>query len=500
MIDRRVGALRWLLPQIGDFLAVAVFIGVIGLGPRIMNVDGDVGRHLVLGSYILDTQKIPTVDIFSHTMNGYPLTPHEWLSEVFFALSYRWMGLNGVVWLSAVLLALAFFLLFRLTLQRSKSPLISLAIVLVGIAASSLHWLSRPHLFTFVLVGLWTLNLEHLRTSHGKKWWVFPILMLLWVNLHGAFLVGFVLWLLAGAGEIFDRLFRPAVIDPVDNRFWSGWAAAGGSSLAVTLVNPAGVKIWETTVGYIQNRYLVGHTAEYLSPDFHQPGTWPFLLMILAVIVLLGLKNKPIRMGDLLLLTSWTVMGLFSMRNIPIFVLVAAPILAAMSAGVVHENPMLKGWGRVDERLLIMQRSLHGFVWPVIALAVGTLVLGSGPKAVNRFSDSTFPTAAADWVETEHPDGRMFNYFPWGGYLLYRLWPEYQVFIDGQTDFYGEALTREYENVITVSDGWQQTLDRYQVDWVIIPPQERLAEILDQESNWRVVYKDTTAVVFVRDE
>jgi hypothetical protein len=253
-------------------------------------------------------------------------------------------------------------------------------------------------------------------------------------------------------------------------------------------------------VGYIQNRYLVGHTAEYLNPDFHQPGTWPFLLMILAVIVLLGLKNKPIRMGDLLLLTSWTVMGLFSMRNIPIFVLVAAPILAAMSAGVVHENPMLKGWGRVDERLLIMQRSLHGFVWPVIALAVGTLVLGSGPKAVNRFSDSTFPTAAADWVETEHPDGRMFNHFPWGGYLLYRLWPEYQVFIDGQTDFYGEALTREYENVITVSDGWQQTLDRYQVDWVIIPPQERLAEILDQESNWRVVYKDTTAVVFVRDE
>jgi len=498
MMDRRADAFRWLLPQIGDFLAVAVFLGVIALGPLIMNVDGDLGRHLVLGEYILDTRTIPTVDLFSHTMNGFPLTPHEWLSEVLYALSYRWMGLNGVVWLSALLLAATFFLLFRQSLWKSKSPLITLVIVLVGVAASSFHWLSRPHLFTFLLVVVWASSLDRIRTGNGKTWWVFPLLMLAWVNLHGAFLVGFVLWIITGFGEGFDRLFRPSMTTRNSSNFWKGWIVAGATSLAVTLINPAGWKIWATTVGYIQNRYLVGHTAEYLSPDFHHASTWPFLLMILAGILLLGLKGSPLRMTDLLLLTGWTVMGLYSVRNIPIYVLVVTPLFAEAAAGLVHRLDLLKKVWQVDERLLSMQQSLVGFVWPVAILVVGTFVLGSGARSINRFDDAVFPVAAADWVESTQPEGRMFNYFPWGGYLLYRLWPDYPVFIDGQTDFYGESLTREYEKVITASEGWESTLDGYQVDWIIVPPQERLADTLRSQPEWQTAYDDAVAVVFTR--
>ena len=86
------------------------------------------------------------------------------------------------------------------------------------------------------------------------------------------------------------------------------------------------------------------------------------------------------------------------------------------------------------------------------------------------------------------------------GYILYRLWPNETVFIDGQTDFYGEALTREYIKVIAMDAGWQDVLDKYNVSWIIIPRDETLAKYLYSVDNdaWHVIYEDNTAVIFRR--
>ena len=90
---------------------------------------------------------------------------------------------------------------------------------------------------------------------------------------------------------------------------------------------------------------------------------------------------------------------------------------------------------------------------------------------------------AADWLDKHPQHGKMFNYFTWGGYLLYREWPEQKVFIDGQTDFYGEALTRQYERVITLAPGWEDVLNQYHVRWVLIPPGGPLASALRGSPN-----------------
>lgn len=89
----------------------------------------------------------------------------------------------------------------------------------------------------------------------------------------------------------------------------------------------------------------------------------------------------------------------------------------------------------------------------------------------------------------------MFNNFIWGGYLLYRLWPEQTVFIDGQTDFYGEALTREYTQVMTLAAGWESVLEKYDVSWVIVQSDKPLVKALQEETRWTVVYQDTTATI-----
>jgi hypothetical protein len=117
----------------------------------------------------------------------------------------------------------------------------------------------------------------------------------------------------------------------------------------------------------------------------------------------------------------------------------------------------------------------------------------------NRFDPLVFPVEAVDAQQGQLPYGNMFNYFPWGGYLLHRLWPAQRVFVDGQTDFYGEALTREYEQVITLQAGWQDIFDRYMVSWVIMPSDSQLVEFLISDPNWEVVHIDEVAAIISRE-
>ena len=165
---------------------------VLLYGPRMFNQDGDLGRHITIGRYILDTRSIPLNDIFSHTMTGEPLVPHEWLAQVLFALAYRLLGLDGDVLLAAVVIALSFLLTYRETVRRGASRLVGMLAVLLAAAASSLHWLARPHIFTFLLLALWAYRLETFREGQTRRLWVFPLMMAVWANTHGAFIAGFV--------------------------------------------------------------------------------------------------------------------------------------------------------------------------------------------------------------------------------------------------------------------------------------------------------------------
>jgi hypothetical protein len=501
----------FLLPRLPDLLFVALLVGVLGLGPRLLNVDGDLGRHLTLGGYILDNFRIPQRDLFSHTLAGLPLTPHEWLSQVLFALANRLGGLNGVVMLSAILIAITFSLVFHQCASRSQSPSLSLVLSILAAGAASLHWLARPHLFTLLLVVLWTGELERIRTGATPRFWIFPGLMLLWANLHGAFIAGFVLlgfylagelveWSSKKAGEESRTSSRSAVVES-RGRIRT-LLLAGSASFLASLVNPAGPRLWETSLGFLRNRYLVGHTAEYLPPDFQTPTAWPFLLMIVLSILLLGSGRWRAGATPVLVLAAWTAMGLYSIRNVPLYAVIGGPILAAAAGAWLQSESALAPWRRLDQRLDSVEASLRGHLWPAMAIFLAALAFAGGIRLDftaqgNRFDPDVFPVAAVDWLESQSLTGNGFNHFPWGGYLLYRLWPEMRVFIDGQTDFYGESFTRQYEQVIELREGWREVLGRYETSWVLVPPGSALGQALSQEPGWREVYRDQTASIFI---
>jgi hypothetical protein len=486
-----------LIPRMGEILFIAIFIALIGLGPKLINVDGDLGRHITLGDYIISSRSIPTSDVFSHTKIGDPLTPHEWLADVVFAIAHRAAGLDGIVWITALLIGATFWLVYIHSLNLSSMSLLALGGTILAAAASSLHWLSRPHIFTIFFTVLWTAELEKMRIGIRKNWVIFPVIMLIWVNTHGAFIAGILIWACYFGGLILDQKFSWDGIKP--------YLGIGFSSLLVSLINPDGFGIWKTGFGFLGNRYLVSHTAEYLPPDFHQISTWPFLLLIVVSIGVLAISKKKMKTSHILLLSSWTAMALYSARNIPLYAVTVVPILVPVCAESIRGIKLSEASDKfinLQFRLMDLERSLRGGLWSgIVVLGVGLLLMRGFTldfqNKGNQFLDEVFPVKAVDWVEKNQLPGDGFNYFPWGGYLLYRIWPDKLVFIDGQTDFYGEELTRQYEQVITLSAGWEGVLKEYQINWVLMPTQSELIQHLQTLGDWHTVYQDQSSTLML---
>ncbi|HEU0296351.1 MAG TPA: hypothetical protein VFR47_26680 [Anaerolineales bacterium] len=492
--------LRYLLPQPRDILFIGVFFSILFGGPRLFNNDGDLGRHITIGNYILDTGTIPTHDIFSHTMYGERLVPHEWMAQVLFALAHRAMGLSGDVLLAALLGSLTILIVYEELIRRGTLRLVALFLSALVAVVSSIHWLARPHMFTFFFVALWAYGLERFYKNENKRIWFFPLLMLIWVNTHGGFIAGFVILGAYVADWIWEYLQGRGTKN-VGRHMGRQLLLVGFLSLAVTFINPSGWHLWGTSVGYVSNDYMTSHTVEYLSPDFHERDVWPFLLMV--AIALFGLaQDRKVHVREALLLAGWTVMSLYSVRNLPLFAVVTAPTYATLIQNWVET---VLNWLKQAQRIgpRESENTLRGYVWVVVTVLFFGFVLWRGIPLDQKGTGNVFlrdkmPVQAVDWLEQNPQEGKVFNQFVWGGYLLYRMWPDEVVFIDGQTDFYGETLMREYIEVITLTNGWEEILTRHDVSWMLIPRHEMLATHLYTDETWTAIYEDDTAVIFRR--
>jgi hypothetical protein len=484
---------NFILPRLSHILFIAVFSGALLTGPRMLNTDGDLGRHLTLGNYILSTRQIPTRDLLSFTRADQPRPPYEWLADVLFSLVYRALNLDGVVLLTAFIIAAAFLAVYSDCVGRSEAPILALILVVWAVLASSLHWLTRPHVFSFLLLAIWIKWLEKIPLQEGIALGKYPLLMLLWANIHGGFIFGFLAWLayLGGWGW---QLLRHAAAGTAGRNL----LIVGGTSLIASILTP---DLWHNWEAVLNNRsaYILNHTAETMPTDFSTPEVWPFL-GILALSVFLGLVGRSrVRPGQALLLMGLGVMSLAMARNIPLFVIAAAPILADWTRAPLEKAGP---WIKLEEGIKRIESQLRGSVWPALGVlsAIGFFVYFQAKTGATLFgfSPQVFPVQASDWIETHPMQGAMFNDFNWGGYLLYRLWPYQRVFIDSQSDYYGEGFTRQYEGIIRGEEDWEAELSRYHVNWIIIPREAGLAGAAGSSAGWQQVYEDPLTVIFVR--
>ena len=479
-------------PSLSDFVFIALFFSVLASGTQMLSIDSDLGRHLTLGNYILDHGVIPTRDIFSHTLANEARPPYEWLSQVIFALANRLLGLDGVILLTAIIINTAILITSESANRRSKSPLLAFLITALAGAATSIHWLPRPHIVTFLFLAIWVDQLEQLRKGRRFRFYIFPVIMLFWANMHGGFIFGILTWIAYFAGWVWEKWRGTSGIVP--GRYW---LITGTSSLVATIITP---DLWHNWEAVLNNRsaYILSRTVETMRPNFSDPSVIPFILLVGLVVVAFLTSRQTLSASHVFLLTGLGILSIVMQRNIPLFAIASAPILADSFSRKLDQTSL---WSGIENRFSLPAHQVRGFFFPlvIVSLVAGFLALNqTDKKPTFAFNPNVFPVQAVDWIESNPIEGNMFNEFNWGGYLLYRLWPGHLVFVDSQSDFYGEPLMREYEAMMIAQDNWRELFQKYEISWVIIPTQAPLAKPLSIETDWKTVYQDTVAVIFVR--
>lgn len=511
--------LGWLMPSVTDLIFVVLFVSLSfgALAPRLLG-DADTGWHIKNGELILAQRAVPHTDPFSYTMFGQAWYAWEWLHDAITAAVYRAAGLNGVVLLGGSVISLTFALLFRWTLARSRSLVPAGLLVVFSLMASSIHFLARPHLASWLLVLVFWHVLDRYTAGEPARFWtlaVLPVLMVLWVNLHGGFLVGLALAGIYLAGETWNRLFSPDAQEALKAR--QRVRALGLTWLlmvAATLVNPYGFALWRHIWRYLTNRYLMDHIQEFLSPNFHGAAEKSFALILMATLATLACNRRRISATTLLTILLAVYMGLYAARNIPIAALLLTVTIGPLLGGTLtaaatsRDGFWLKRWIARTEafsaHMANMDLRLRRHLWPALALALGIWMAVHGGRLGRRqvmtaeFDPAKFPARATSFLASQGIRQQVFNPDSWGGYLIYRLYPGYRVFMDDRHDFYGEQFVKDYVKVRGVEPGWQDVLEHWRVDWALIKPDSALANTLREMPEWRVAYEDKVAVVFAR--
>jgi hypothetical protein len=471
--------MRGLLTVKHTFLA-ALFLGLFALTARNVS-DPDVWWHLETGQYISEHGSVPHSDPFSYTRAGEPWVAHEWLTDLLLYQLLRATGFGGLILVFAVVLCAAFFLLY---LRCGPDTYFAGVAVFYAAWATEPVWGVRPQVLSLLLTSLWLLILERSERTPKLLWWTLP-LTLLWVNLHAGFALGLVLSALFLAGELLERALGHS--QQSASRLRTA-ALALLLDLLIVPLNPNGLRMFSYPVETLRSAAMLNYITEWASPNFHHAEYWPFLLVVLGTFATLGWPHRPVRSRDLLLLLVSLYAGLCSIRMMPLFVLVAVPLLCQR----LGEWPTSPSQPRRAPPVFVPL--LNGAIVLAMVVFAGvhtTQVIERQPQSELQ----SFPARAVAFLQTHPPSGPIFNHYDWGGYLIWKLYPATRVFIDGRADLYGEQLLNQFADTYQFKGAWQQTLRQWRIDTVLVPAGSALATGLRSAPGWRVAYEDSQAVV-----
>ena len=505
----------------GRLLAGLLFTAIFSLA-AVPPLDPDLWWHLANGRLLSFPVSFPHTDLYSFTATGHVWVMHEWLSDLMMYGLFTLGGLPLLVVVFAAIVTAGGVVLYLLLRRAGLHPTASVALTLMGILAGSTAWGARPQVLNVLFTAALVLGLQGYHTGRLRAWWLTPFLWL-WANLHSAFLVGVIITALFLFGEMIDSWRTGAA--PVPPRL-RALALALLAGIGLSVINPYGIETLLFPLGTLTSPLIQNNIQEWASPDFHTlPGQ---LLEALIFIVILGLATGRVRArtSEWLWALALLYLALSSQRQVPLFVLAAAPLIGRCGQAVI-------GWlGDLHDlrapSLTVPQagsdmRERVAFRWsppsfggtrssPVLGfvnLAI-LLVVGAGMIAYRAFPSvepahqaaaiaATFPVKTTDAVQRLGLGSslRVFNYYDYGGYLLWRLYPSGgRVFIDGRVEVYGPQVFRDYLSINYSSNDWRTLLVRYDPNVILLPKGHPLVDVLRRDQSWHELAEDSVSVAF----
>jgi len=464
----------------------------------------DLWWHLRTGQLIIEEGRIPHTDPFSYTAEGRPWVTHEWLAEVLFHLLHRLGGIDLLVIGKALLcgLTLGLSALAGLAGHRARERLPAAALgVLLAAPLLAIRAFVRPHLLTALFLALVLLLLRK-ESADGRPVWrrLLPPLFLVWANLHSGFLLGLGLAALYWIGEAVA--LRVNAAGPANTPHWRGRLMVFGASLFATLVNPHHVEALLYPIRLVAQPAATGMIAELqppFDPRFH--GALFLWFLLLAATLLVLLLPGPRRRLELSLLLPGAVFTLLALQAVR-SVSELAVLLPALAAAHGERLACRKLTAAVVSAAVIFASA--GLGW--LALGPGVPMgarenprrAGLGVHRVNT------PEAATDFIERTRTEGRVFSTLGFSSYLIYRLWPERQVYIDGRLDVFPPEFLEGYRRMMTTGEGWDEAVARHGIELALVDYPDPalggkgLQGQLRRDPGWACVFFSDNALVYAR--
>jgi hypothetical protein len=448
--------------------------------------DPDTWWHLRLGADIWNGGSLPRTDTYSFTTNNHPWVPHEWLAEISIYCAYSAGGYRGLVlWLIAVAGA-TIAGVYCLCWAVSGNPKTSLVGGLIAWYFSTVTIAVRPLMLgslflTALLLVLW------LGRERNPRWlWSLPPLFAIWVNCHGSFAFGLGV-LAVDVGFSFLTLNWGLV----ESRPWEPCrrktlVAALLASAGALFVNPIG---WQLVVYpfdvFVNQSTNLEHVYEWRSLDFHDPRGMMLFAVCGWIVLMLLIRRQKIAAVELCMLALGSYLALRHMRMLPIFGLLAAPIVCRL----IRDD-----WDRynpaIDPRRVnaaIIAALLVVMVWRFPTAAE----LGAQVESAN-------PAAAVAYLREGGLTEGVLNEYDWGGYLLWAA-PEIKTFVDDRTDiFEWSGVLYHYAGFAKLALDPVPILEKYGVKTCLLAKDSPAAHALAYLPGWREVYSDERAVIFIQ--
>ena len=477
--DARPSAGPWLtMPR----LWVVVVLGAIGV-MELAQLPGavDLAYHLKVGQLMVAEHAVPRTDVLAWTTAGRPWLDQNWGAQLVLYGIWRLGGFPLLTITSAALTVATWGLVAAACRRRTANLRLIAGTVLAGYAVSAAAFSVRPQLFSLLLFAAELYLLEVARTRPQVALSI-PLLMPLWANLHGAFVVGVGLLVIEALAAAWRR----------DRAGMVRYALITAAGVAGLLVNPWGVRVLGYALSLPTNRAVTRIVTEWGPTN---PRQLTGILVVAAIgllVVALVRAPAPGRAPEQLLrMALLGGLALWAVRGVAWFGL-ALPVALCALARERPPRPAAADRGTPMVSVLVL-----GVL--AVALVAAAPPLGRtlfGPRPEMTFA----PVATARWLAANPQPGRMLNYQPWGSYLEFRLGPEVQVAFDSRVELPPEERWDQYLAVFTGRWDTERLLDDWAIGHVVLSRRSTpaLAEFLERSGRWRVAFASGDQRVYVR--
>ncbi len=488
-------------PSISQKILLVLFFGLVFLYSFNQIANPDTFYDLKTGQYILDNFKIPTQDIFSLPAYGADWVPHEWLAQIIFYSVYAISGFFGLIVFCALLGVLTYFILWRLAFKKGANFYLSILILFILSYLTLELWVPRPQIFSYLSFAILIYFLESYRDKPDKKYLIGSMLTIwFWANTNASFVLGLVIMVF--------YLFSEAI-----SSRWRGWSGKNLSSkdikkLGIAAAGSVLLGVFATPSGYngLLYSFYVQEVANYLGVLEWKPITiflyevqaQIFVVMIFLTDAFLAwwffFRKESRDMTFLGLVFGVSLLPFISIRHVG-FWPIALFVPAAMSLSVALKNFL----ARFSDK-----------AFGIFLLVIGIIFISGRllwiPKSL--INEKIIPVKAVDFIKENGIRGPLFNLYNEGGYLIFRLWPEDKVFIDGRSEVYRGRPIIEFFTIFGLHPGWEKLTDeKYGLNYFLFdsyyyPAVRKFIEPLTREllkKNFRLVYWDDLTIILVRD-